>query len=362
MMQITKEVYNQIVASLQIARVGALLATANVHTRNLFQRLDPVGQRMKTIGDNDLDFLAAEYQQIPVPEQRQVKAAVESRHMELGLALSRRQVGGQPVSHWHTNALTQIVNGVTYPWNVAFKLEENPLVKNELYLDVNVRLTQSPTWAITAQDFQRQMITLKGDFANRIVDAWSGRFAIRYNAPPPAVSFTRIIKVRIESVDAASTPANRRYDVRVVAPAQSIDTSASFTADERKKAMSSLLSDPTVRAAKRKVSSHLDALTLDMGTWGAGDPKAIVHEFGHMVGCSDEYGCTSFTPTAIGGRTYGLTYDTRWNVPGYSNDSIMNDPGQDGKVYDRHLTYVRHVYEAWKGVAQNTYQIVNARG
>jgi hypothetical protein len=139
-----------------------------------------------------------------------------------------------------------------------------------------------------------------------------------------------------------TTPANKRYDVTVhPAPAPAL---ATFGQDFLNRAA-------TVAgvAERREVTDHRHQHTLDLGNWGKGDNVAVVHEFGHMLGCPDEYDLHSFN-----GGAHGVAYDASWNQSGYATDSIMNNPMSEAKIYPRHLDYVRHVFEAWQGFPRDS--------
>lgn len=93
-----------------------------------------------------------------------------------------------------------------------------------------------------------------------------------------------------------------------------------------------------------------DVGTPHMGQWGADDRAAIVHEFGHMLGCPDEYYTVSYNGLALPAATYD-------QVP-FTTDSIMNNTGPEGRIFPRHYQLIKQEYERWKGIAANTTRVV----
>lgn len=83
--------------------------------------------------------------------------------------------------------------------------------------------------------------------------------------------------------------------------------------------------------------------TPDMGNWGADDSAAIVHEFGHMIGCPDEYYTKSFNGVPVAADIYD-------QLP-LTTDSIMNNTGPNGRIHARHYDFIRAEYEKWKGLS-----------
>jgi hypothetical protein len=89
--------------------------------------------------------------------------------------------------------------------------------------------------------------------------------------------------------------------------------------------------------------------TPDMGNWGADDSAAIVHEFGHMIGCPDEY----YTKKFNGVVTAPDTYD---QVP-FTTDSVMNNTGPAGRIHARHYYLIKSEYEKWKGLTVDSTKV-----
>ncbi len=90
--------------------------------------------------------------------------------------------------------------------------------------------------------------------------------------------------------------------------------------------------------------------TPHMGQWGANDRAAISHEFGHMLGCPDEYLTTHFNGVALPASIY--------NLAPFSNDSLMNNTGPKGRIFPRHYDMVRQQFEIWKGLPSGTVEVI----
>jgi hypothetical protein len=94
----------------------------------------------------------------------------------------------------------------------------------------------------------------------------------------------------------------------------------------------------------------------NMAEWAVTDRQAIIHEFGHVIGCPDEYLCTNHQGT---GQTHS---DAVHNQAPFSTNSIMNDTSQKGRIFDRHFAYVRETYRRWKPTATADIKIMNQVG
>ena len=105
---------------------------------------------------------------------------------------------------------------------------------------------------------------------------------------------------------------------------------------------------------RQEVADHNDRETEDLKKWGIVDRQALLHEFGHMIGNPDEYQVVGF----VGENNRGYPYDGNYNRAGYSNDSIMNNPRSQSKIYPRHYTYIRHVFEEWKSYSKDSLEVV----
>ena len=82
--------------------------------------------------------------------------------------------------------------------------------------------------------------------------------------------------------------------------------------------------------------------TPHMEEWARVDSQAVIHEFGHMIGCPDEYWTTSHK--GFGHFNDGFIYN---NEP-FTTDSIMNDTSSKGRIHDRHFKFVENQYNLWK--------------
>jgi hypothetical protein len=82
--------------------------------------------------------------------------------------------------------------------------------------------------------------------------------------------------------------------------------------------------------------------TPHMQDWAHVDSQAVIHEFGHMIGCPDEYWTTSH-------KNFGHTYDSSiYNKEPFTSESIMNDTSSNGRIHQRHFRFVEQQYNAWR--------------
>lgn len=84
------------------------------------------------------------------------------------------------------------------------------------------------------------------------------------------------------------------------------------------------------------------ANTPHMADWARVDSQAVIHEFGHMIGCPDEYWTTSHK--GFGHFNDHAIYD---NEP-FTTNSIMNDTSSKGMIHERHFRFVENQYNLWK--------------
>jgi hypothetical protein len=94
------------------------------------------------------------------------------------------------------------------------------------------------------------------------------------------------------------------------------------------------------RVKQRARGLLLDGASLGtphMGQWGVQDMQAIIHEFGHAIGCPDEYLVTAHNVNLPG---YANTY----NLRPFSTESIMNDTAK-GRIFQRHFAVVAELYQ-----------------
>jgi len=95
--------------------------------------------------------------------------------------------------------------------------------------------------------------------------------------------------------------------------------------------------------SRDKVAELKKANTINVGEWAWSDRQAIIHEFGHMIGCPDEY-----TVTAISDNLgFNFSQDI-FNRTAFTTDSLMNDTTKKGRIHERHFSCVRHAYNQWQ--------------
>jgi hypothetical protein len=90
-------------------------------------------------------------------------------------------------------------------------------------------------------------------------------------------------------------------------------------------------------------SVHASVNTRNMANWARTDSRAVVHEFGHMIGCPDEYWVTEH-------RGFGHVFDGgTYNQEPQTMPSVMNNTGgTGGRVFDRHFLFLRNAYTEWR--------------
>ena len=105
--------------------------------------------------------------------------------------------------------------------------------------------------------------------------------------------------------------------------------------------------------SQRDEMQRLQETTMNRDTFGEYDRKAINHEFGHMIGCPDEYRVTSISNT--GQEWNPAIYDRE----AFTSDSIMNDP-KKGVLKERHFACVLREYNRWQG-AEATIELIKVK-
>ncbi len=109
--------------------------------------------------------------------------------------------------------------------------------------------------------------------------------------------------------------------------------------------------DWKARVAKQKeVTVGGEVGTPHMGQWGASDRAAVAHEFGHMLGCPDEYYTTEYQHMAMPGGIYN-------QVP-FTTDSLMNNTGPRGRIFPRHYSVIKSQYEQWLGLPDGSTEVI----
>ncbi|HEY5143573.1 MAG TPA: hypothetical protein VII98_08735 [Solirubrobacteraceae bacterium] len=87
--------------------------------------------------------------------------------------------------------------------------------------------------------------------------------------------------------------------------------------------------------------------TTSMTGWGTADTKDVTHEFGHILGCPEEYFTTNGVDYSRGGRRQGF------RDPG---GGVMNNPA--GPALARNLDVVRGEAAALRGVSRSKTKVV----
>lgn len=210
-----------------------------------------------------------------------------------------------------------------FAWIVPFQFFESP---TELLIKIAVKTAEATP--------------IVGDYKSRwsrqIGSSWNGA---RLVIPPQAGSSRyprgKTLQLRFELEWVEASYAGRCYTVNVhqppPQPAQS-DYAKNSAGSWQKAAKSDTVGT--------KVG------TPHMGQWGADDNAAIVHEFGHMIGCPDEY----YTLTHMGVPLAADTYDQ----PPFSTNSIMNNTGPQGRIFPRHYLLIQQRFEKWRTIAAGT--------
>lgn len=93
---------------------------------------------------------------------------------------------------------------------------------------------------------------------------------------------------------------------------------------------------------ERKAWENAQNKTVNTAVFGDADRKAICHEFGHLIGCPDEYEVTSLSAST--GQTWSNDIH---NAVRFTTKSVMNNPGT-GLIYDRHFALILKQYREWQ--------------
>ena len=232
---------------------------------------------------------------------------------------------GTSIQLRHSGTVSQTNSLYNGSWAVSFEFSMTSREPHAVHITVDIHLVDNGAGLAEVD---------RVEWKTHILQAWSNKykFVDRLNgANWYAVFFD--IQWRNNA-----WPANQRYQVRVDPPATDFPTTMSPQQQNMTKTML-----PEGRALRQDVARHRDAPTRNMGVWGKGDKQAVLHEFGHMIGCPDEYDLTACSDP----NNYVTAYATAYNVPGYTTDSVMNNPDSASRIYPRHFDYVRRVFEAW---------------
>jgi len=208
-------------------------------------------------------------------------------------------------------------------WHIFFTLVFMPSI-NSLRVIVPIKAT--------TQDGAAAGFELTSNWRTHIHASWSNKYKIRRAGNEQDRGIPILFDVQWTDSDLNTYP--------VTAVPQAQTAAERFGADAH----------PT----RQEVADHNDRETEDLKKWGIVDRQALLHEFGHMIGNPDEYQVVGF----VGENNRGYPYDGNYNRAGYSNDSIMNNPRSQSKIYPRHYTYIRHIFEEWKSYSKDSLEVV----
>ena len=248
---------------------------------------------------------------------RQLPAPAPSAAAELAAKIPRT------FSLDHEGVVRQKLAGGVYDgeWDVTFALELTTADPHLLVVAVSIYVQGN---GVNDDD--------RTKWRSAIQSAWSNKYKL-VNPANTQQYWKVVFDVRWRG---EAWPASRRYPVTCV-PAAAAVFPADMSEADKKLAQTML---PGAKAQKDKVGGH-SITSVHMGEWGKGDVQGVLHEFGHMIGCPDEY----MLESCSGAHT--MAHSASYNVPGWTTDSIMNNPVSTSKIYPRHFTYVRRVFELW---------------
>lgn len=207
-----------------------------------------------------------------------------------------------------------------FQWTVRFKMTEAPTE-----LVIKVYLKTSTTGAVTA-DYKKL-------WPAQIGSAWSKAVL---EVPEPSGGMKRLsIRFELEWCDPAFT--GDAYEVDVHQP-----PALAAQKDYVKQGSNWVKQDKSATVGTAVGTPH-------MGQWGADDRVAVVHEFGHMIGCPDEYYTQTYNGTALPASVYD-------QVP-FTTSSIMNNTGPEGRIFPRHYEVIRQQYEIWQGLTAGSVRV-----
>lgn len=210
-----------------------------------------------------------------------------------------------------------------FQWNVRFKMTEAPTE-----LVVTVYLKTGTSGVVTAD--------YKNLWPAQIGSAWSGPVL----EIPKVPSGTKRLRIRFELEWCAPSFTGPAYTVSVHQPPPQ-----PAQQDYVKQGSAWVKQDKQDTVGTNVGTPH-------MGQWGADDRVAIVHEFGHMIGCPDEY----YTKTYNGATLPADTYDQE----PFTTQSIMNNTGPKGRIFARHYDLILRQYELWQGLPVGSVRITLA--
>jgi hypothetical protein len=267
--------------------------------------------------------LAANNPARPVVPMRQMGIAAEAK----ARALARRD-----------NAEANHID-VTVPVSQELDYRDGKGVKNFSW-DVRLRLIERPTeLAVRVAVKLAESSAIAGDYKARwkrqIASSWNGAVL---TIPGTGGAKARTLSVNFELEWKASSHTGPAYLVNVHQPPP-----------RPAEAEYHRVGTGQWQATERRVLVGNEVGTPNMAHWGADDEAAIVHEFGHMLGCPDEYYTVSYNGMPVNPGIYDQTP--------FTTDSIMNNTGPKGRILPRHYALIREQYELWQGLSPGSTRI-----
>jgi hypothetical protein len=294
--------------------------------------------------DSRADQIANAIAAIPQAKQQVYgRAITHLRTTFPGLGLTAQGVGGGQVaqqaldafqarearvqSRYMTRNITQRQGTTDYSWDVKLTFEDRPTT---LVVKPVIRYRPKPSDPHAHNPTEKELSTWKA----RIQGAWKAKFSVDGKA--------KDVVFDINFVDWNAPVGNGAYEIDVV----------NITVQDAQKQIlvqqGVMAQGATLQSQNWKVREMAKKLTLDgssLGTphlmqWGVQDMQAVVHEFGHAIGCPDEYLVTAHNVN-YGGHA------AAYNFAPFSTDSLMNDTVK-AKIYKRHFAVVAALYAEWK--------------
>ena len=289
----------------------------------------------------------------PTPTYRNLKLAVG--HASMSDALAAR-AGRHPSKEFDVSVsmeYTPEMGGARIPWHSVFQLTDLP---ESLVVTVRISTSHGGLDPSAKTDATRASAA-ESRWKTGIEASWNGAVLI---VPGPAGKISqKVISFELEWV--APGAAGKHWDLASVAstlppPPEPYPTIPPGTPYEERRKIEKAYEERLRPFKATQVDVEYNVHGTDhMTLWGREDPGAYIHEFGHMIGCPDEY------------------YTVKWNdqdVPAFyaqkafTHDSIMNNTNGAGaakpgmRIYPRHYDVVRRAYEYWKGLSEDSTHVI----
>jgi hypothetical protein len=263
-------------------RPGGTGPPLTAFVKKLVDDLDGYARARTNIGSDEIESLAQTYDAITQVDRGRYNNGLSlflSKFPQVALAL-RSLKSVETVEYF--GQVSQTYNGgAPLPWKVPLTLTLSSREPGVLLVRVNIRLVDGGG-GVNAED--------KSAWETQIKHAWSDKFRFHGVVNGAAKSWT--VRFSIDWVGEETSPA-RRYDVSV-APAAA--TNGVLTPQQLNMARTLIGG----QAERLTMARAMDSTTQSLGVWGAGDKSAVVHEFGHAIGCPDEYDLAAFAGGAYG--------------------------------------------------------------